>query len=88
MCGERRSGQQKERTTGGADSRSGRQLGVWREVGQRTAGGARGEDSEEDSEEDIGRRGQPQWWILNRAVLHLKGNFLIKSVVFIKKGRL
>ena len=28
----RRSGQQKERTTGGADSMSGGQLGVWREV--------------------------------------------------------
>ena len=29
-----------ERTTGGADSMSGGQLGVWREVCQRTAGGA------------------------------------------------
>ena len=55
----RRSGQQKERTTGGADSRSSGQLGVQRE---RTAGGAWGVDSEEDN----GRRGQPQGWILKR----------------------
>ena len=36
----RRSGQQRERTTGGADSRSGGQLGLWREACLRTAGGA------------------------------------------------
>ena len=34
----RRRGQQKERTTGGADSMSGGQLGLWREVCRRTAG--------------------------------------------------
>ena len=36
-----------------------------------------------DSEEDNGRRGQPQWWILKRAVLTFKRAFLIKRVVFI-----
>ena len=42
-----------------------------------------------DSEEDNGRRGQPQWWILKRAVFtfkkvvfNKKGSYLIKRVVF------
>ena len=56
-----------ERTTGGADSMSGVQLGVWRE----------------DSEEDSGRRGQPQRWTLKRAVYTFKRAFVIKRVFFI-----
>ena len=61
----RRSGQQKERTTGGADSMSG---------GQRAGSVERGlsEESGRWSEEDIGRRGQPQWW--TGQYTHLKGH--------------
>ena len=54
-----RSGQREEGTTGGADyGRSGQQE-------ERTAGGV---DSEEDSEEDSGRSGQLEEWILKRVV--------------------
>ena len=35
-----------------------------------------------DSEEDIGRRGQPQWWTVKRAV------YTFKRVFFNKKGRI
>ena len=52
---------------GGADNRRRGQREEW------TAGVV-------DSEEDNGRRGQPQWWILKRAV------FTFKKVVFNKKG--
>ena len=45
---------------------SGGQLGVWRE----------------DSEEDSGRRGQPQRWTLKRAV------YTFKRAFFNKKGRI
>ena len=68
---------------GGLSEDSGRRMRRGQRGGQREERRTAGVAGGEDSEEDIGRRGQPQWWILNRAVLHLKGNFLIKRVVFI-----